>query len=180
MMLATLVLAFLAQGDAACMPQWRFVYANGPHGEVLRGNRDTLIAAVRRGSPLRVGWGEAARDGSWSVEEFANVGFTNLIGGRELVVQIEPAMIQSNYIDAAKASLAARPRRWHAIIATDGRFDAQMIDVETGKLQRTLRQRTTVNWYALAPASTCDTRERVMSAPRGAQNEIVIDERVEP
>ncbi len=168
----TLLIALAAAPNCEAM-QWRFVYANGPQGEAVAGDRAALIAAVRRGSPLRVGWGEAAAEGAWSVEEFAAVGFTNLIGGKDLVVQLEPALIQTNYIDAGKAELAEPTLEWRALIATDGRFEAQMRDAATGKLVRTLKQRTRVHWFTLAPDPKCDSRPIVNSAPPGARNIIV-------
>ncbi|WP_029936905.1 hypothetical protein [Sphingomonas sp. UNC305MFCol5.2] len=170
MLLATLLAFALSE---PCAPDWRFLFANGPQGEDVAGNRDALIAAVRRGSPLRVGWGEAAADGSWSVEEFSNVGFTNIMRGRDLVVQLEPAMIQNDYLDAGKATLRAEPLEWRAVMSTDGRFDAQMTDPATGKLYRTLRQRTRIHWYAFAPDPKCDAREAVNSAPPGRKNILV-------
>ena len=170
MLLATLFAFALSE---PCAPDWRFLFANGPQGEDVAGNRDALIAAVRRGSPLRVGWGEAAADGSWSVEEFSNVGFTNIMRGRDLVVQLEPAMIQNDYLDAGKATLRAEPLEWRAVMSTDGRFDAQMTDPATGKLYRTLRQRTRIHWYAFAPDPKCDAREAVNSAPPGRKNILV-------
>jgi len=166
-------LALIAAPEACEIPQWRFLFANGPHGEEVGGKRADLIAAVRRGSPLRVGWGEAAKDGSWSVEEFSNVGFTNLMGGKDLVVQLEPAMIQNDYLDATKATLRAEPLEWRAMMSTDGRFDAQMTVPSTGKLYRTLRQRTRIHWYAFAPDPACDRRDAVHSAPPGRSNELV-------
>lgn len=170
-MLVVALLAFAA--PEPCPSDWRFLFANGPQGEDVAGNRDALIAAVRRGSPLRVGWGEAAADGSWSVEEFSNVGFTNIMRGRDLVVQLEPALIQNDYLDAKKATLRAEPLEWRAIMSTDGRFDAQMTEPTTGKLFRTLRQRTRIHWYAFAPDPKCDTREVVNSAPPGRANILV-------
>lgn len=170
-MLVSALLALAAPDP--CVSEWRFLFANGPQGEEVAGNRAALLAAVRRGSPLRVGWGEAAADGSWSVEEFSNVGFTNIMAGRDLVVQLEPAMIQNDYLDAKKATLRAEPLEWRAIMSTDGRFDAQMTDPATGKLFRTLRQRTRIHWYALAPDPKCDKREVVNSAPAGRKNVLV-------
>jgi hypothetical protein len=168
-----ILFAFALAADACEIPQWRFLFANGPHGEDIAGNRADLIAAVRRGSPLRVGWGDAAADGKWSVEEFSDVGFTNLIGGKDLVVQLEPAMIQNDYVDAKKATLREEPLKWHAIMSTDGRFDAQMTVPSTGKLYRTLRQRRHMHWYAFAPEPKCDRREAINPAPPGRQGEVI-------
>lgn len=169
-----LIATLLALGALdPCPSEWRFLFANGPDGEDIAGSRTALIAAVRRGSPLRVGWGEAAPDGSWSVEEFSNVGFTNIMAGHDLVVQLEPAMIQSDYLDAKKATLRDPPLEWRAVMSTDGRFDAQMTDPATGKLFRTLRQRTRIHWYAFTPDPKCDAREVVNSAPPGRANVLV-------
>ena len=170
-MLLTALLALAAPDP--CTSEWRFLFANGPQGEEVAGSRAALLAAVRRDSPLRVGWGEAAADGSWTVEEFSNVGFTNIMGGRDLVVQLEPAMIQNDYLDARKATLRAEPLEWRAIMSTDGRFDAQMTNPATGKLFRTLRQRTRIHWYAFAPDPKCDKREAISSAPPGRSNILV-------
>lgn len=179
-MTLALALLLLAGGTDPCTAQWRFLFANGAKGDGVAGDRAALIAAVRRGSPLRVGWGEAAADDSWSVEEFSNVGFTNVMGGRDIVAQLEPALIQSNYTDATKATLRTEPLEWRAIMSTDGRFDAQMTDPATGKLVRTLKQRTRMNWYAFAPDPGCDTRPAMNSAPPGAANIVVDDGRTQP
>ena len=85
--------------------QWRLVFVNGPDGRDVSGKREDLLRAIRRGSPVRVGWGEAAADGKWSVEEYANTSFVNIMAGREVIAQIEPGLIQSSYIDPDKAGL---------------------------------------------------------------------------
>lgn len=56
---------------ACAVPQWRHVYTSDPQGKDAGGSRQHLLDALRRGSPLRVGWGEADPDGKWKVEEFA-------------------------------------------------------------------------------------------------------------
>lgn len=156
---------------AQCDSQaWRLVFVNGPGGEALSGERSHLLDAIRRGSPVRVAWGEADADGAWSVEEFADAGFTNIIGGSEVVAQIAPALIQTSYTDAATASLRNPIVEWHAIIATDGRLDAVMVSRESGQTLRAIAQRTRVHWYAQAPGPACDTRLLPDIAPPGRRN----------
>lgn len=170
-----------AEASAACDPaaQWRLLFVNGPGGEDLSGDRAHLLAAIRRGSPVRVGWGEAAADGSWSVEEFAATSFVNIMAGRDVVAQIEPAWIQSHYTDAGRAGLRTPLVDWQAVIATDGRFEAVTVDRATGGQLRKLLQRTTVHWFALAPDPACDLRPMPEVAPRGRQNRVERDERAE-
>ncbi|PCD02608.1 hypothetical protein COC42_14505 [Sphingomonas spermidinifaciens] len=164
---------------AACetASQWRLLFVNGPEGEALSGNRGHLLKAIRRGSPIRVGWGEAAADGSWSVEEYAGTTFVNVMAGENVVAQVEPAWIQSHYTDAARAGIRTPLTDWHAVLSTTGRFEAVMIDHGTGKQQRLLLQRTTVHWFAFAPDPACDRRPTPTIAPRGRLNRLERDER---
>jgi hypothetical protein len=143
------------------------------------GDRKALLSAIRRGSPVRVGWGEAAADSAWSVEEFAGTSFVNIMAKHDVVAQIEPAWIQSHYTDAGRAGLRVPMTEWHATIATTGRFEAIMLDRQSGAQRRRLVQQTTVHWFAFAPDPTCDTRPEVDLAPRGRGNRIEKDERPE-
>lgn len=159
------------------LAQWRHVYTSDPQGADAGGNRQHLIDALRRGSPLRVGWGEADADGKWAVEEFADAEFTNLMNGRDVVAQLSSAMIQTNYTDAAKAGLRDPAMAWHALASTDGRLEALMVETATGKVTRKLVQRTHFHWYAFGPDPMCDSRPAVNSAPRGRMNEVIFDSR---
>ena len=179
LLLAATMLAPPAAAACETTANWRLMFVNAPDGEPLAGKREDLLSAMRRGSPVRVGWGEAAPDGAWSVEEFASTTFVNIMAGREVVAQIEPAWIQSHYTDAARAGLRVPMTEWHATIATTGRFEAVMIDRRSGAERRRLVQRTTVHWYAFAPDPACDARPSVDIAPPGRGNRIEQDERFE-
>lgn len=160
-----------------CSSAWRFALTTNPEGKDAGGDRDDLLRALRRGSPLRVGWGEADADGNWSVEEFSNAEFTNLMGNRDVVAQLVPSMIQSDYIDATKAGFRDPPLMWYAIASTDGRFEAIMLEPGTGKVYRKLVQRTHFHWYVFAPPAECDDRPVIHSAPPGRRNTVVNDGR---
>ncbi len=136
---------------------WRLLFQNDAEGNAIGGDRQHLLNALQRGSPLRVAWGIEQEDGT-SVVEFAAVGFTSLMNGRDLVVQFHPTLIQTDYIDATQAALRRPPLEWRALMSTDGRFDAVMVDLETGTVERRLPQRARMSWYALAPEPSCDTR----------------------
>lgn len=176
-LLASTVSAHAANDIACATSAWRWLFTSGPHGEDAGGNRRQLIDALRRGSPLRVGWGEADADGQWSVEELSDATFVNIMGGKDVVAQLEPALIQNNYTDATIADLKAPLIDWHAIASTDGRFSATMTDRQSGDVIRHLVQRTHFHWYAFAPDPACDTRTAVQSAPKGRRNEQTGDSR---
>jgi hypothetical protein len=164
--------------SACAVSAWRFVFANDGDGRDIAGHRDALLLALRRGSPLRVGWSEADSAKGWSVEEFSDVGFTNLMGGRDVVAQLEPGLIQSHYLDATRAGIKTPATDWLAIVSTDGRFEAVMLDRETGATKRRLLQRTRINWYAFAPSPQCDTREAILP-PSDAKNRLIEDSKLD-
>jgi len=181
---------FLASGiSAGCRPEsipaatepcgpsaWRFVFANDGNGKDLRGRREALLAAIRRGSPVRVGWSDSSSKEGWAVEEFSDAGFTNIMGRRDVVAQLDPALIQTNYVDATKAGLRSPPVEWHALMSTDGRFEAVMVDRETGHTTRRLVQRTRMHWYVFAPPLDCDRREEIVP-DADSRNELIEDSR---
>jgi hypothetical protein len=156
------------RADPGCrVPSWRFVFQNDANGNDASGSRRQLLDALRRGSPLRVAWGATEPDGR-SVVEFADVGFTSLMNGRDLVVQFQPALIQTDYLDPTRAALRRPPLEWHGLMSTDGRFDAVMLDLEGDTVFRRLAQRAPMSWYALAPDPLCDDRSIPELAPTGA------------
>ena len=182
LLLAALALAapaaFAAETPRECgASAWRHVFTSDPQGKDAGGNRLALIYALRRGSPLRVGWGEADADGKWKVEEFADVEFTSLMNDHDVVAQLQGAMIQTHYTDASKAGLRDPAMSWHALASTDGRLEALMVETATGKVTRKLVQRTHFHWYAFAPDPACDARPAIDSAPRGRMNEVIFDSR---
>jgi hypothetical protein len=133
------------------------VFQNDADGGDLGGTRAHLVAALRRGSPIRVAWGALEPDGR-SVVEFAEPVFTSLMNDRDVVVQFEQALIQTDYLDPEAAALRVPPLVWRGLMSTDGRFDAVMTDAETGQVRRRLSQRATMTWYALGPEPACDSR----------------------
>lgn len=152
-----------APPDPTCAGScWYFVFANDGQGRDVAGSRASLLAAIRRGSPIRIGWSEASQKEGWSVEEFSDAGFTNIMGGSEVVAQLAPAWIQSDYLDATKVGFRRPLLGWHAIMSTDGRFEAVMVERETGRIIRKLVQRTRMNWYVFAPPAALDHREALV------------------
>ncbi len=173
--LSTAPLPLLAQARPSSTPaeaaacenaHWRLVFQNDAQGRDIGGDRGHLVNALRRGSPIRVAWGEKLPDGR-SVVEFAEPAFTSLMGERDVVVQFPEVLIQTDYLDATKAALRDPPLVWRGLMSTDGRFDAVMVDQETGKVVRRLAQRASMTWYALAPAAGCDDRPTPMLARPG-------------
>jgi hypothetical protein len=137
--------------------EWRLLYQHDTAGRLLEGKREHLINAMKRGSPVKVSWGVKLPNGETCIE-FAEPIFTTMVNDTGLIVQFPLSYIQTSYMDAGTASFRLPPMGWRGIMTTNGRFDAFMYDLETGKVVRKLSQRANMSWYALAPDPAYDNR----------------------
>jgi hypothetical protein len=137
-----------AQRDTAL---WRLVYQHDEHGEPVQGRVEDLIAAMKRGSPIRVAWGGTEDDGtSWI--EFAEPDFTTVMNHSAVVVQFPLSFIQTDYVDVEEALLKTDPPTgWRALMSTNGNYHQFHYDLRTGEVSRIMRARTQVSWFALVP-----------------------------
>ena len=137
--------------------EWRLLYQHDTLGRLLAGKREHLINAMKRGSPIKVSWGVKLPNGETCIE-FAEPIFTTMVNDTGLIVQFPLSYIQTSYMDAGTASFRLPPLGWRGMMTTNGRFDAFMYDLETGKVVRKLSQRANMSWYALAPDPSSDNR----------------------
>jgi hypothetical protein len=160
MLLRTILIASIAAACTAAAPTtpraphpptWQLVFQNDADGKTIGGSREALARALKRGSPIRVAWGEKLPDGR-SVVEFAVPDFISLMNDSEVVVQFPVHVLQTSYVDPATAELRTSsppPTVWRALMATNGRFHQFHYDLKTGEVVRTMAARTHVSWYAL-------------------------------
>lgn len=129
---------------------WRLVFQNDLHGNTIGGSRRALSNALKRGSPIRVAWGERLEDGR-SVVEFAVPDFISLMADSEVVVQFPGHILQTNYVDADKALLRTNPLPtvWRALMSTDGHYHQFHYDLKTREITRIMYARTAMHWYAM-------------------------------
>lgn len=131
--------------------QWRLVYQHDENGEPIEGSVEDLIAAMKRGSPIRVAWGGTTDEGtSWI--EFAEPDFTTVMNDSAVVVQFPLSFIQTDYVDVDAALLKTDPPTgWRALMSTNGNYHQFHYDLRTGEVTRIMRARTQVSWFALVP-----------------------------
>jgi len=130
---------------------WRLVYQNDLDGKTLSGSKEALAKALKRGSPIRVAWGEKLKDGT-SVVEFAVPDFVSLMNDQDVVVQFPGHVIQTSYLDPSTAELRVpNPTVWRAMMASNGRYHQFHYDLKTGEITRVMSARTNASWYALVP-----------------------------
>lgn len=137
-----------SQKQSQQMPYWQLVFQNDFNGNTLSGSKQELSDALKRGSPIRVSWGEKLADGT-SCVEFAVPDFTTLMNDSDVVVQFPMSLIQTNYIDPKKSFLKTNPPTgWRALMSTDGHYHQFHYDLKTGEITRIMYARTNMSWYA--------------------------------
>lgn len=133
------------------IPAWHLLYQNDSTGHTLYGNKLALIAAIKRGSPIRVAWGEKLDDGTSDIE-FSVPEFITIVSDTDLVVQFPASMIQTEYMIARKSYLKTNPpTQWRALMSTDGHYHQFHTDFKTGEVTRVMWLKTAMAWYALTP-----------------------------
>ena len=146
----------IAQKQAATQSMWRVLYQNDTSGKRASGSKEDLVKAMKRGSAIKVSWGVQLENGQICIE-FADPVFTTVTQDG-IIIQYPMNFIQTSYLDPSRASLRLPPMAWRGMMSTDGRFDAFMYDLESGKVVRTLSQRANMTWYAFCPDPAFDKR----------------------
>lgn len=107
---------------------WRMVYAVDSTGKPTFGQKQELLAAVRAGLPIRVGWGITWRlsDGTaGGVEHVAEASFLT-IHHDEVFAQIAPILGQAPDARSPAITLGiGGDRLWYALLDTTGRLQGQ-------------------------------------------------------
>lgn len=118
---------------------WRLVYAVDSLGNRTQGDKPALLAAVRAGLPVRVGFGIAWRlpDGTpGGVEHVADAAFLTIHHG-EVFAQLRPILGQAP--SARAPDIALRPpgdRLWYALLDTTGRLQGYFTGDSTSRTTR--------------------------------------------
>lgn len=159
-------------------PQWVMLYRSGHNGEALAGSKQALLAAIRSGQPIQVGWGLSLQreERSISVEHLISPVFLTIVNGDEVSAQLPEHIAQRGYASVDGAYFDDPAVMWRGLISTQGSFDAVWTNRATGVEVRRSPQRAAFTWYAPA-AVALDTP--TLAVPGGVtRDESREDERV--
>lgn len=150
-----------------CADRWRMAFHHDVDGKGIGGDKRKLFDAVRRGRPIRLGWGtQHPDDPTVSVEHVVEPVFVT-VAGNELFAQLPEHIAQESYVHPDAARFETPSVMWRGLIATTGSFDAVWIDRASGEQVRRLPQRAQVAWYVYGPDASCETDEAVRLAVPG-------------
>ncbi|MCG8436271.1 MAG: hypothetical protein MJA83_19815 [Gammaproteobacteria bacterium] len=152
--LALCLVCVFAHGGAyaANASGWVAVYKHDREGKPLWGDKEVLFDAVRRGYPIRFGWGvKHPREPERSVEHVGEPEFLTIVDGKELFVQLPEHIAQESYWSVEEQNFGDPAVVWKGIMGTTGRFHAVWYNRASGEVVRRLPQRVPITWYVEYP-----------------------------
>lgn len=114
-----------AAGQQSSASGWRLVYAVDSAGRPTQGEKEELLAAIRAGQPVRVGWGLTWRlqDGTTGqLEHAAEASFLTIHQG-EVFAQLAPILGQTPSAREPVVSFRTEGGQlWYGLLDTTGRL----------------------------------------------------------
>lgn len=132
---------------------WELVYKNNAKGEKIFGDKETLMNAVRRGYPVRIGFGgRRTTDTLKSIEHFADAEFLTIVNGKEVFAQINSIYGQRPNLEADTLRIAVKHENmWTLIIGTNGERSTLSRHFDEEQTKESQQGNRSCNWYVNMP-----------------------------
>ena len=134
---------------------WKAVYKHDENGEQIKGSLDSLIAGIRSGYSVRVGWGweKEIGDSIVRLEHMATPIFLTILQEKEVSVVIDAHPLLQSYIELGSQRFREGGHTWQCVLTTKGTFNAQVHHRATGELIRDWPQRQRMTWFLDYPCN---------------------------
>ena len=127
--------------------QWRLVYENDADGMPLQGSKADLIAAVRSGQDIRIGWvHQRPNDPQRKVEHTTIAKFLTIMSDKHVFAQIDPIIGQTPNFQDVTITLKEN-LEWSFIASTTGLQESMMRAVVNGEIVSHRTHRNGIKWW---------------------------------
>jgi hypothetical protein len=139
---------------------WVAAYKHDENGNPLEGSIDSLIAGIRNGYDVRVGWGwqKELGDSIVRLEHIAKPLFLTIIQEKSVSIIIDAHPLLASYIDSGNQKIAEGGHTWQCVLTTKGEFNAKVHHRSTGELIKDWPQRQRMTWFLEYPYSKAMNR----------------------
>ena len=140
---------------------WKVVYKHDEYGNPMEGSIDSLIAGIRNGYDLRVGWGwqRELGDSILRLEHMAEPLFLTIIQEKNVSIVIDAHPMLASYIDIGNQKIREGGHIWQCVLTTKGEFNAQIHNRSTGELMKDWPQRQRITWFLDYPSKLKTNRK---------------------
>lgn len=135
---------------------WKVVYKSNEEGKAIEGNIDSLIAGIRNGYDVRIGWGwqRERGDSTLRLEHVAKPLYLSIIQDKNVSAIIDPHPLLQSYIDIDRQAFGEGGHIWQCVMTTKGTFNAQVYDRSNGELLKDWPQNHKMTWFVEYPTNT--------------------------
>ena len=132
---------------------WKSVYKHDENGNPMNGNIDSLIAGIRNGYDVRVGWGwqRMLGDSILKLEHLAEPLFLTIIQEKNVSIVIDAHPLLHSYVDIDSQKFGEGGHTWQCVLTTKGTFNAQVYNRSTGELLKDWPQKHKITWFLEYP-----------------------------
>lgn len=132
---------------------WRPIYKHDENGNLISGNIDSLIAGIRNGYSVRVGWGweRELGDSIMRLEHIAEPIYLSIIQEKNVSAIIDAHPLLESYFDTNKQNFGEGGHYWQCILSTQGTFNAKVYHRSSGELLKDWPQRHRMTWFLEYP-----------------------------
>lgn len=118
----TLLLTLLFQTVIFAQSSYEIIVATDFDGKVVEGSIDSLIAEIRKGKPVRVGWQlDFNGDKKPDFDHWVDAGFITVLGGH-VFAQLETIFVQGPRDEIPQVEIYPSKSQWTALIGTNGKL----------------------------------------------------------
>jgi len=148
------LLTFYSCTPTSTSQDWQLIYRHNGKGQMLAGNKADLIAAVRLGYPIRVGFGGRRKEEPYrSVEHVAEAQFLTVANSKEVFAQITPIYGQRPTLDSDTLMIKFREEnKWTIIIGSNGECST-LSRYFDGREEKGRQRQRGATWYAKVPSN---------------------------
>lgn len=128
---------------------WKVVLKTDKEGAVLEGSKDALMAAIRGGADIKIGWGAKRED--LSIEHLSKPIWLAVLSEKEVMAHLDPQVLSGIDWDGLNASyedVSLLQKEWRVVLTTKGDFDAVWYDKKADTLIRRWPQKHIMTWFA--------------------------------
>ena len=149
-----LILALLLILAISCKSEdqnvhYQIVYQNDKAGNAILGSKENLIAHIRGGADIKIGWGSKGK--TRRIEHLSEPLWISVLNEKEVIAQLDPHYtattdwntLTSTFSDSLEVNI-----EWRVVLSTKGEFDAIWYDKHKGTLVRRVPQKHAMTWFA--------------------------------
>ena len=153
LILITTVLVSCIETSQQTTHGWELTFRNDRNGNTVFGNKDQLIEAVRKGYPIRVGWGTGPRpQRPGSVEHVVDANFLTITDEKEVFAQIQPIIGQAPRLAVDSIGISFRSgNNWIKMLGTNGFTESIMFHLKTDSVLAQGQRFQGTSWYVNYP-----------------------------